>query len=257
MVARGDGALQADKQLPVNVTAPALEVALEGSRKRFLDRQATYTVSIANPGTAPAREVELVAYLPPGLEFVDANNQGQFDRQARTVHWQLEELPAQERGTVTMTVLPIESGSQTVKLTSKAQSGLSVEKPEAISVEGVATVLFQVSDLADPVENGGETMYEIHVVNQGTKAAENVQIIATLPGEMKLLSAQGPTRFDVAGTQIRFQELSRLEPKNEALYRLRVQCTSPGDMRVRVQLTSDEIRTPITKEESTRVFADE
>jgi hypothetical protein len=36
-----------------------------------------------------------------------------------------------------------------------------------------------------------------------------------------------------------------------------VQCTSPGDMRVRVQLTSDEIRTPITKEESTRVFADE
>ena len=30
-----------------------------------------------------------------------------------------------------------------------------------------------------------------------------------------------------------------------------------GDQRFRVQLTTDEIRTPITKEESTRVYADE
>jgi uncharacterized repeat protein (TIGR01451 family) len=257
IVARGDGALQADRQTPVTVIAPALEVAMEGSRKRFLDRQATYTLSVANPGTASAKEVELVAYLPPGLEFVEANNQGHFDKQARTVHWLLEELPAQEKGSVSLTVLPTEAGSQMVKIAGKAERGLSVEKPESINIEGVATVIFQVTDQADPVEQGGETTYDINVVNQGTKAAGTVQIVAHLPSEMQLLSAEGPTRYEVVGSQIRFQELPRLAPKSQAMYRLKVRCAQAGDMRVRVQLTSDEIRTPITKEESTRVLGDE
>jgi uncharacterized repeat protein (TIGR01451 family) len=257
LVARGDGQLQVDRQTPVTVVAPALEVSLEGSRKRFLDRQATYTLNVANPGTAPAQEVELVAYLPPGLEFVGANNQGQFDRQNRTVHWLLDELPANDKGTVSLTVMPVEAGAQNLKISSKAQRGLSVERPEAITVEGVAALMFQVTDLADPIEHGGETTYEVRVVNQGSKAAGNIQIAAMLPPEMRLISADGPTRFDVSGAQVRFQELARLNPKAEAVYRLKLQCTQPGDMRVRVQLTSDEIRTPITKEESTRVFGDE
>lgn len=158
---------------------------------------------------------------------------------------------------MSLTVLPTEAGSQTVKIASKAERGLSVEKPEAINIEGVATVIFQVTDQADPVEQGGETTYDINVVNQGTKAAGTVQIVAHLPSEMQLLSAEGPTRYEVVGSQIRFQELPRLAPKSQAMYRLKVRCTQAGDMRVRVQLTSDEIRTPITKEESTRVLGDE
>ena len=49
----------------------------------------------------------------------------------------------------------------------------------------------------------------------------------------------------------------RLAPKASTIYRLRVQCQAPGDMRVRVQLTTDDIRSPITKEESTRVYSDQ
>jgi uncharacterized repeat protein (TIGR01451 family) len=241
----------------MNVVAPALEVALQGSRKRFLDRQATYTVTVANPGTAAAQEVELVAYLPPGLEFVEANNQGQFDRRTRAVHWSLEELPAREQGSVSLTVLPIEAGAQPVKISGTAQRGLAVEKPESIVVEGVSALLFQVADVADPVELGGETTYEIRVVNQGSKSAANVQVLAVLPAEMKVVGCHGPTRFEVVGSQVRFQPLPSLAPKADTTYRIRAQCQAAGDLRVRVQLTSDEIRAPITKEESTRVFADE
>jgi hypothetical protein len=78
-----------------------------------------------------------------------------------------------------------------------------------------------------------------------------------MPPEMKPLSAEGPTRFQVEGQQVHFQELPRLAPKASTVYRLRVQCQSAGDMRVRVQLTTDDIRTPITKEEATRVYADQ
>ena len=43
-------------------------------------------------------------------------------------------------------------------------------------------------------EKGGETTYDIHVVNQGSKAATNVRLLAILPQGLKALAAEGPTR---------------------------------------------------------------
>lgn len=257
LVARGEGPLQVQRQTQLTVLAPALDVALEGPRRRYLDRQATYTVSVTNPGTAPAHEVELVTYLPPGLDFVEANNSGQFDPATRTVRWLLEELPPQQRGSVTLTALPIEEGQQPLKIAGTARLGLAVEKQETLLVEGVAGILYEVVDLADPIEVGGETVYEIRVVNQGSKTATNVQVVAILPNEMKAVAADGPTRYELAAGQVRFQGLARLAPKADTSYRIRVQGLAPGDTRLRVQLTTDENRTPITKEESTRIYSDQ
>jgi uncharacterized repeat protein (TIGR01451 family) len=257
LMVRGDGQIQVEKKTPFNVVAPALEVALEGPRRRFLDRPATYTVSISNPGTAAAQEVELVTYLPRGLDFVEANNAGQYNPQTHSVHWLLEELPARERGAVTVTTMPIEAGEQPLKIASTARRGLTAEKQEPILIEGLAAILFQVADVADPIEVGGETVYEVRIVNQGSKAASNVQVLALLPPELKIIGAEGPTRHEVVGQQVRFQELPQLAPKADTTYRIRAQGLAPGDMRVRVQVMTDENRTPITKEEATRVFADQ
>ena len=70
-------------------------------------------------------------------------------------------------------------------------------------------------------------------------------------------AAEGPTRYDATAQQVRFQALPRLAPKTETSYRLKVQGTAPGDLRIRAQLRSDDVTTPITKEESTRVYADQ
>jgi hypothetical protein len=40
------------------------------------------------------------------------------------------------------------------------------------------------------------------------------------------------------------------------VFRVRAQAIAPGDQRVRVQILSDDIRLPITKEESTQVYSD-
>jgi uncharacterized repeat protein (TIGR01451 family) len=257
LLARGEGQIEAVGQADFEVVAPALEVSVDGPKRRYLERQATYTVMVSNPGTAAAKEVELVTHLPRGLKFVEANNSGQYDPQTNSVHWLLEELPPQEIGKVTLTTLPIEAGEQTVRVEGTAQRGLAAEKEEVILIEGVAAILFQVVDVADPIEVGGETTYEIRVVNQGSKAANNVEIVALLPAEMKPIGAEGPTRHELDGQQVRFAPLERLAPKADTTYRLRVQGLEPGDMRVRVQLLTDEIRTPVTKEESTRFYADE
>lgn len=257
LMARADGQLQAQQQSSFTVVAPQLELSLQGPKRRYLERQANYTVTVSNPGTAPAKDVQLVTHLPKGLKFVGANNSGEYDPETNTVHWVLEELPAKETGQVTLTTLPIEAGEQLLKVESVAERGLAAEQEEVVSVEGVAAILFQLADIADPIEVGGETTYEIRVVNQGSKAATNVELLALFPPQLKPRSAHGPTRDSVKGQEVRFQPLGRLPPKGEQTYQIRAQGLEPGDLRVQVQLLTDEMQTPVTKEESTRVYADE
>ena len=257
LTARGDANLKTEDRLEIEVVAPRLDVALEGPKRRYLEREATYVLSVSNPGTAPARQVEVVAQLPRGLDFVSANNAGHYEAATRTVCWQLEELPVNETGTVQMVTMPVEAGEHALRFGGSAERGLTVEKEHPVLIEGIAAILFQVADVADPIEVGGETTYEIRVLNQGSKAATNVRLVAMLPPAMRPVAAEGPTRHAIEAGRVLFEGLPRLAPKADTTYRVRVQGLQPGDQRISVQLLTDEIRTPVTKEESTRVYSDE
>jgi uncharacterized repeat protein (TIGR01451 family) len=257
LTARGDGKLRTENRFNLEVVAPHLDIALAGPKRRYLEHEATYQVAISNPGTAPARHVELVAYLPSGLKFLSANNSGQYDEANRAVHWALEELPTNEKGVVELVTMPVEPGQQSIKLRGTAQRAAAVEKEQPVVIEGIAAVFFQLSQDANPIEVGGQTGYQIHVVNQGSKAAGNVRLAVLLPPELKAVSAEGPSRHVIEGGRVMFDGLDRLAPKGDATYRVRVQGLQPGDLRVRCQLLSDEMQTPVTKEESTQVYADQ
>ena len=63
-----------------------------------------------------------------------------------------------------------------------------------------APFCFKMSrDEADPIEVGGETAYEVHVVNEELKASGNVRLSIALPPELKPVAAEGPTRHTLEG----------------------------------------------------------
>jgi uncharacterized repeat protein (TIGR01451 family) len=257
ITAKGDGKLHAESRTEVEVVAPQLQVALSGPKRRYLERNATHNISITNPGTAPAKDIDLVAVLPRTLKFVEANNGGQFDEATHAVYWSLEELPPQQTGTVKLTTLPLEAGEARLLIKSTSKDGLKDERAEVVSIEGLAAINFQLSDVKDPIEVGGETSYEIRVTNQGSKAAINVRLGALVPRGMKALSADGPSRHTIEGQQVLFEPIKQLAPKADTSFTIRVKAVTVGDQRLQVQVATDEIRDPITKEESTRVFGDE
>ncbi|MCA9248153.1 MAG: DUF11 domain-containing protein [Planctomycetales bacterium] len=257
LIATADANLEVSERVQFDVVAPELVVAIDGPSRRFLERPATYTLSIQNPGTAAAKDILLTSYLPKGMKFVEANNAGTYDPKTHSVSWGLEELPAQQAGNVELVAIPMEAGQQTLRVEGKAQQGLSDKQEQEVLVEGIAAILFEVIDLEDPVEVGGETAYEIRVVNQGSKAATNVQVAVLLPPDMQAVSADGPTREQLEAGRILFAPLEKLAPKADTSYTVRVKALRAGDQRVRVQVDTDETRSPVTKEESTRVYSDE
>src|SRR5262249_61677640 len=83
-----------------------------------------------------------------------------------------------------------------------------------------------------------------------------VQMIATLPSGMAMKSASGPVPFHLQGQQVLFEPVATLAARADALYRVRGVGQQAGDMRFKVHVTSDQVKTPITKEESTHVSTD-
>lgn len=263
MTARADANLQVEANCEFEVIAPSLEVSVQGPKQRYLERPATYTVSVDNPGTATAKELQIVTQLPKGLQFVSANNLGEYDPSTHSVHWALAELPANSKGNpeqmarVEVTTLPVEPGDHKLEVATRAQQGLEDRTEAHVKVEGLVALSFEVGAADGAIEVGGETTYEITVANQGSKAAANVQVVAKTPAGIRPASGPGETRHEIHGDRIVFAPVAQLAPKAVAKFRVKVQGMQAGDQRTQVEVTTDEVRDPITKELSTQVYADQ
>jgi uncharacterized repeat protein (TIGR01451 family) len=256
VVVRGDASLVASHSVEIEVVAPQLEIAMNGPKVRYLDRQATYKVSITNPGTATARDVEIVAYLPKGMKFVSTDHEGQYDPQHHAVYWSLEELPASQSGEARLVAVPIEPGEHKLRVEGHAQLGLTTTDEETVQVEAISQLVFEIVDENDPIEVGAETVYQVRVTNEGSKAATNVQVAAGLPPELRPQAADGATRGTIEGQTVIFEALGKLAPQAQATFKIQAAGLKTGDYTIRVQVTSDDQPTPVTKEEVTRVYAD-
>jgi uncharacterized repeat protein (TIGR01451 family) len=255
-VVSGDEGLQALAQVAVVVTEPILTLTKAGPKRLFLGRVADFHLEVANPGSAPATNVQVTDTLPPEFEFVEASEGGKFDAATRNVTWNLGALPAGQKQMFSVKGLAKGAGDPVNQSVARADSGLEAKASIAVHVEGVPALLLEVVDLEDPIEVGAETTYEIRVVNQGTSPTTNLQIVAMVPDGMTTRDATGPTPHRPQGQQVIFDKLPSLAPKADALYRVKVVGDKPGDMRFKVQMTSDQLRSPVYEEESTRVYQD-
>jgi hypothetical protein len=69
-------------------------------------------------------------------------------------------------------------------------------------------------------------------------------------------SAEGSTAFRTNRQQIIFEPIAKLNPAATERFRVRVRGTRPGDCRFQVQLTSNQLRAPVTREENVLVYKD-
>jgi uncharacterized repeat protein (TIGR01451 family) len=255
-VATADDGLRAAAQATVLVTEPLLVLRATGPQRRYLNRTAEFDLEVGNPGTAAATNVRVADVLPPGLEFEAASDNGAYDPASRTVTWNLATLPPRQTQHLSVRTTAKAVGDLVNHAEAVADRGLAAKADVGVHVEGIAALLLEVVDLDDPVEVGGETSYEIRVVNQGTAPSTGLQIVATVPAEMAVRGATGPTPYRIQGQQVVFEPMSRLAAHADTVYRVKVLAQKPGDLRFKVQLTSEQLRAPVIEEESTRAYSD-
>lgn len=268
-----EGCQDSTARSTTRVVEALLQVAQIGPAKCLVRAEPTYEITLSNPGTATTDPVTLYAVLPEGFDYVQSSDNATYSPANRSVVWKLSGLAAGSTKPVSLklrAVAACDGVLRTIAQTTPEQpvvgaaAGGAPAKPAgrvleaktetAIASEGLAAVRFEVLDLDDPVEVGKEAVYEIRVMNQGTGACTNIQLVAATADGTEYKGSSGPTQVKAQGQHLVFEPIGTLAPKGEVVYRVKVRGMTAGDLRFRVQLTCDQVRTPIVKEESTRFY---
>ncbi len=232
------------------VGAPVLEITKSCPQLRYLGREATFEIVVTNRGDAPANNVVVTDTVSAGVEFRNADNNGQ--REGSNVVWRLGTLNGGESRTLKMTVncntITIVKNSARVTYCSEAVA--ECEFP----VKGIPAILLECVDDPDPIEVGSDVTYTITVTNQGTETGTNIAVTCTLPAEQQFVKGGGATQPTASGQTITFAALPSLAPKAKAVFTLTVKGVGVGDVRFAVSMKSDQIAPPVTETEATRIY---
>ena len=256
--------LTASAKTTVQVMVPKLEVSVSGPSEVMIGRKAVYLVKVRNCGDVPLTGVIARESLPAGFRVLGT------ETGPDGLQWAVGDLAVGAVKEFKFEGTPTQPGSLAFHATAEGSRGTKAMKSIQTTVDGIAALRMEMLDTVDPVEKGGETTYEIRVVNTGSKADANIVIGCELPPNFVLVNANGPTKAtervgpvydgkskDTADRRtIQFDPIAELAPKTEAVFKIKVKAVGTGDARFKASMTSKHLTSPVTKEESTRVYGE-
>jgi uncharacterized repeat protein (TIGR01451 family) len=255
-----DDGVQAEGTVAVDVRAPQLAATIQGPTLRYLERQATYRITVQNTGTAAATQLNFVVRLPSGLKYVSANpgEFSEYDPNTHTVTLGLEELAAGKPAPFDITVLPVELGPQVITFAATGALGVAAEARGQVVVEGLAELAFTIGQDNGTIETGATSTYSVQVTNIGNKPDKEVQLLVQLPDGTELVDVNAPgVDYRLEGNKLLFAAIPEMKNRDQRVFQFEVRHNQAGNQVVRTQLTSQNWPVAVVKEEGTLVYNDQ
>ena len=208
---------------------------------------------VSNPGDVSLTGVVVRDVLPPQLTFASASDGGQLIN--GQVVWNIGTLQPRQDKTVQVQTKCAELVPQVVNVaTATADGGLQARSEAALEIRGLPALRLELIDRVDPVEVAKNTTYQITVTNTGSLPSNQVEVIAQVPVEMKIVKIQGPSAYHINGPTIMFDPLDGLQPNAAFNYSIEVQALKPGDVRFQAWLKGAALTKPVYQQESTNII---
>ncbi len=230
---------------------PVLTMQCSVPEEIILGRPARFCLTVKNSGneTEPATTVTLA--IPANTAILNAEGATQTPGQ---LAWVLGALPPGRSTNLCAAFASPQAGALAFVASARGRVASAVESRCESRVVGLPSVLFEVVDVADPVEVGKEQTYEIKVVNQGTAALTNVKVVCTLEETQEFVSGTGTSAVSAEGRTITLAALPELAVKQQAAWRVVVKALQAGDVRFATELHADQFKRPINETESTQQY---
>ncbi len=260
-LARGDGDLQAEAAHEVHVRRAALAVHVTAPSMLYAGSTATYQIRVANEGDAVAEGVIMQIELPTG-----ATNSIGVDKKPITIEqprWRIGDLsPGAEKaysmqcdlttGGPNQLVARIQT-SQSQTTQSAAGDGLVVTDTAVTTVEAIADLKLVVNDPQGPVPLGTDVVYEIQVINRGSKEASNINVVAQFSEGIEPSAATGQ-RSEIVPGQVIFEPIPSIPAGGQMSLKVTARAGQSGNLLFRAELTCGDPETKLVAEESTRFY---
>lgn len=251
--ATADGEIRASSDTELLVRKAELQLALTAPEKAFTGSPVTYVVRVSNSGTAAAEDTVLSVALPVGAKL-EASTEGSQSTDQGLV-WRIGSLAPGIERVFEIQCEAATAGENRLEAKVAAAGGISQAEVAVTEVQALADLKLSVVEPTGARRVGDEVVYEVTVVNRGSKAAEEINVLVQFSEGIEPIGTDGGTA-DLAEGQAIFQPLPRLGPGQKAVLKVRAKADRPGNLRYRVQVSSDQSETQLVSEGTTRFFGE-
>ena len=237
LTAEGENDLKARLSERIAIRCAELNLAVEAPQLQFVGNRTTYTIRIRNTGNAPAKSINLVASLPQNCKYISNVGGGKVDASGRMISWELPEMAVSVERTFTVTCLMNGEGVGQLDVVSNAFGELTAKADAKVTVSAVADLALEISDPAGPVAVGEDAVYNVTIVNRGTKKAENVAVVASFSKGIDPKSVKG-AEYRIGDGMVIFEPLAAVEPGQKVELVIHASAEVPGNHQFLVDVSS-------------------
>ncbi len=252
----GDGGLRAEAAEQVLVRRANLQVEAEAPRVKYAGTVGTFHVKLANTGNATAENVQVSAMLPPDAKYVSSTGGGRLDPQQGKVVWTVGTLQPGGQRTFALHCSLYAPGDNRMQFLSTAEGELSAAATSATRVEALADLKLEVRDPQGPIAVGEEAVYEVHVRNRGTKAAEAIDLAVFFSEGLEASSVDGGPH-DISRGQVIFKPIATLGAGESVSFRVHTLADKAGTHIFRAEVICSSLQTKLATEETTHFYGDD
>ena len=171
------------------------------------------------------------------------------------MQWTLERLEPGERRTLQMKCTLNVSGQNRVEIASAADDELVASAAAVTRADAMADLRLEIKEPDGPVPVGAVAVYELHLRNRGTKAAENVEVLSYFSRGVEPVAADGQSHHMNPGEVI-FDAIPAVPPAAELVLTVKAKAGVAGNHVFRAEVHCKSAGTRLVREEMTHFYQD-
>lgn len=215
------------------VQEPLLEVALQGPKEVQLGDPASQIIQVSNPGTGTARNVEIKALIPPGLDHP----------QGKQLTMTIGTLNPGETRMVRLALSAVSGGKQQIKVLAEAklspEAAPYLRKLSETDIQIISpSVKVQVEGPGLRYKNRNAT-YNITVANDGTAVSNNVRVMHKVPEGFHFVSATAGGKFDALSKTVAWF-VGQIDPGQSSAMSVTLEAVQLGDFEHEISALTDQ-----------------
>ena len=246
---KGAGSVADSSQL--TILEPALDLRVDAPSETYVGRDVDISVTVSNPSDDPVRDVAVAMDLPADADRVSVSAgdigyaDGAFD---------VGTLEGGQSRTFDVTFTPTSVGSFEAEAVATGYCVPRVAKQISTEFTGVPALQLEVVDTTDPVEIGGETIYEVRILNEGTAKDMNIRMQGELPENFSFVSAAGDVDVTASGRDLEFSSIDEIGPGEEIRFNITAKADGESRGNLELNVRTDNLKTPLLEREPTSAY---
>lgn len=226
-------------------------VTKTGPKERKIGESADYEIIVTNPGDKPLTDVAVIDQAPSATTIVEARGAEVHGNQAV---WRFDELKPGDTKRMVITLGTCTPGYYVNKVRVDNCQSCCCSAEAGTRWRGSAALNAIFTDTENPICVGDFTCYKLLVTNQGTEEDNNLKVVVRFPSNIAPVSAYGDAPGTISGGVVNFGPINNIGPRETLEFIIKAQAKEKGDARIKAEISSEAIKTPIVVEESTLVF---